>query len=72
MTDYETLKIRIKELADREWDRTEIEARLKNFHHNGIPPKKCHPDEIIAHKQEILARVPEDGSREQTGDPSSR
>jgi len=57
MLDRETLKMRIEALTERDWDRAEIEARIKNFCQNGIPPKKCNPGEIIANKQEILERV---------------
>ena len=57
MADHETLKKRIQELTEREWDRPGIEARIKSFCDKGIPGKELDPSEIIARKEEILDRV---------------
>ena len=39
MTDYELLKARVEELADRDWDEAAIKARIRNLSENGIPKK---------------------------------
>jgi C_GCAxxG_C_C family probable redox protein len=57
MPDYEALKVRVQELADRDWDIPAIEARHNKFMTEGITRKMLIPDEIIANKQEILDRV---------------
>ena len=57
MVDHETLKKRIQELTEREWDRPGIEARIKSFYDKGIPGKELDPREIITRKEEILDRV---------------
>lgn len=57
MVDYEKLKERVQELADRDWDMPAIEARHKRLAVEGIPRKTLDPDKILANKQEILDRV---------------
>ena len=57
MADYEALKARVQELAERDWDRPAIEARYKKLAAEGIPRKRLDRDEILAHKQGILDRV---------------
>jgi C_GCAxxG_C_C family probable redox protein len=57
MTDYEALKARVQELAERVWDVLAIEARYRKLAAEGIPRKTLNRDEILAHKQQILDRV---------------
>ncbi|UCF85228.1 MAG: C_GCAxxG_C_C family protein [Desulfobacteraceae bacterium] len=57
MADYEALKARVKELAGRDWDVPEIEARAKKLEKEGFPPKILKRDEMLADKQQILDRV---------------
>jgi C_GCAxxG_C_C family probable redox protein len=57
MADYEALKARVKELAEREWDMPAIEARYKKLAAEGIRKKTLNRDEILASKQQILDRV---------------
>jgi C_GCAxxG_C_C family probable redox protein len=57
MTDYEGLKVKVQELAERDWDLPAIEARYKKMAAEGIPKKTLDRDEILANKQQILDRV---------------
>ena len=57
MADYEALKKRVDELAERAWDVPAIEARYKKLAAEGIPRKTRNRDEILANKQQILDRV---------------
>ncbi len=57
MTDYEALKVRVQELAERAWDVPAMEARYKKLVAEGIPRKTLNRDEILANKQQILDRV---------------
>jgi C_GCAxxG_C_C family probable redox protein len=57
MTDYETLKVKVQELAERDWDLAAIEARYKKMAQQGIPKKTLNREEILANKQQILDRV---------------
>jgi C_GCAxxG_C_C family probable redox protein len=57
MADYEALQARVQELAERDWDVPDIEARIKKLSAEGIPKKKLNPKEILANKQQILDRV---------------
>jgi len=57
MTDYETLKLRVQELAEKAWDVPAIEAWFKKLAAEGIPKKTLLLDEIPANKQQILERV---------------
>jgi C_GCAxxG_C_C family probable redox protein len=57
MADYEALKRRVEELAERDWDVPAIEARFKKLVAGGIPRKMIERDEILANKQQILDRV---------------
>lgn len=57
MADYEALKARVQELAERAWDMPAIEARHKRLSAEGIPKKTLHRDEILANKEQILDRV---------------
>jgi C_GCAxxG_C_C family probable redox protein len=57
MADYEALKARVQELADRDWDVPAIEARYKKLAAEGIPRKTLDRDEILANKEQILDRV---------------
>ncbi len=57
MTDYETLKKKVDELAERKWDVATIEARVRKLLAEGIPKKKLDPKEMLANREQILARV---------------
>jgi C_GCAxxG_C_C family probable redox protein len=57
MTDYDALKSRVQELAERVWDVPAIEARVKKLSAKGIPKKKLIPKELLANKQQIIDRV---------------
>jgi C_GCAxxG_C_C family probable redox protein len=57
MTDYEVLKGKVQELAERDWDSTAIKSRVNKFIEDGIPQKKLDPQYLLANKQQILDRV---------------
>jgi C_GCAxxG_C_C family probable redox protein len=57
MPEYEELKSRVQELAERVWDVPAIEARFRKLEAGGIPRKTLNRDEILANKQQILDRV---------------
>jgi len=57
MTDYEALRLRVKELAERAWDVPGLEAKVRRLSAEGIPKKKLNPEEMLANKEEILDRV---------------
>jgi C_GCAxxG_C_C family probable redox protein len=57
MADYEALRARVQELAQREWDVPAIQARAKKLAAEGIPKKKLDPKEILVNKKRILDRV---------------
>jgi len=57
MADYEALKAKVQELAERDWDVLAIEARYKKLAAQGIRKKTLNRDEILANKQQILDRV---------------
>ncbi|MCS7178034.1 MAG: C-GCAxxG-C-C family protein [Anaerolineae bacterium] len=57
MVDYESLKARVQELAEREWDMEAIVARYRKMAEEGIPRKALSPEEALASKEQILERV---------------
>lgn len=57
MTDCTALQARVQELAEREWDRPAIEARVKKLAAEGILKKTLDREEILANKRQILERV---------------
>jgi C_GCAxxG_C_C family probable redox protein len=57
MADYEALKEKVEELAEREWDVEGISTRINKMVAEGIPKKKLDPKELAARKEEILDRV---------------
>jgi C_GCAxxG_C_C family probable redox protein len=57
MADYEALKKKVDELAERLWDVPAIEARIKKLSKEGTPKKKLNPKEMLANKRQILDRV---------------
>lgn len=57
MADYEALRARVQELAERDWDLPAIEVRLKSLAAEGIPRKVLDREEMVAHKAQILDRV---------------
>ena len=61
MADYEALKKRVQELAEKAWAAPKIEAWFKKLMVEGIPKKTLLKEEIIARKQEILDRVQRKG-----------
>lgn len=57
MTDYAALKVKVDELAEREWDIEGIQARVRKMNKSDIPRKKLSPKEWIARREEVLDRV---------------
>jgi hypothetical protein len=57
MANYEALKKRVEELAERAWDVPAIEARIKKLSAEGIPRKRLNRDEILTNEQQVLNRV---------------
>jgi C_GCAxxG_C_C family probable redox protein len=57
MPDYEALRARVQELAERDWDVAAIEARVKKMTAGDIPKKTLNRDELLANKEQILDRV---------------
>ncbi len=57
MVDYELLRARVQELAEREWDMEAILARYRRMAEEGIPRKTLAPEEMLANKEQILDRV---------------
>jgi C_GCAxxG_C_C family probable redox protein len=57
MPDYAALKEKVDELAARAWDVPALEARIRKLSAGGIPKKKLDPKEMLANKEQILARV---------------
>jgi C_GCAxxG_C_C family probable redox protein len=57
MPDYAALKQKVDELAARAWDVPALEARIRQLSRGGIPKKKLDPKELLANKEQILARV---------------
>lgn len=57
MPDYEALKSKVQELADRIWDVPVLEARIRKLSEEGIPRKKLDPKDLLANKQQIIDRV---------------
>ena len=57
MADYDALRERVDELAERQWDVPGLEAKVRKLSAEGIPKKTLDRDEIVANKEEILDRV---------------
>jgi C_GCAxxG_C_C family probable redox protein len=57
MADYQALKRKLGELAERKWDVISIEARCKALMTRGFSPKVLNAEEIVSHTKEILDRV---------------
>jgi hypothetical protein len=57
MPDFDSLKAKVRELAERDWDSKGIEERLTKLMQDGIPRKALNRDEIVANKQQILDRA---------------
>lgn len=57
MADYEALKARVDELAQRDWDVLAIETRVKMLYQEGIPKKKLDSKALLANKGQVLDRV---------------
>jgi len=57
MADYEALRTRVQELAERIWDVPALETRVKRLATKGIPRKKLNPKEMLVNKQQILDHV---------------
>jgi C_GCAxxG_C_C family probable redox protein len=57
VAERERLRARVKELAERVWDLPSIETRYGKLAREGIPRGTIDPEEIIAHREEILDRV---------------
>jgi C_GCAxxG_C_C family probable redox protein len=61
MADYEALRKKVDELAERDWDVPALEARIRKLAAEGIPKKTLNRDEILANKEQILNRVQQRG-----------
>ena len=57
MPDYAALKEKVDELAARAWDIPALEARIRKLSAEGIPKKRLDSKEMLANKEQILARV---------------
>jgi C_GCAxxG_C_C family probable redox protein len=57
MADFEVLKAKVDELAERAWDEAAIGARVTKMVKEGIPKKKLDPKEMASNKEQILDRV---------------
>jgi len=57
MTDYEALKKRIQELAEKSWDSEPTRAWFNRLSEEGIPRKTLLCEEITARKREILDSI---------------
>jgi hypothetical protein len=57
MMDYEELKRRVQELAEKSWDSAPISTWFNKLNEEDIPRKTLLREEIIARKQEVLDRV---------------
>lgn len=57
MADDETLRARVRELAERRWDVPALEARIRMLSRDGIPRKELDPQEMRANREQILDRV---------------
>jgi C_GCAxxG_C_C family probable redox protein len=57
MPDYAALKKKVDELEARVWDVPALQARINKLVKEGIPKKKLDPKELIANKEQIMARV---------------
>jgi len=57
MADYEALKSKVRELAERKWDVPAIETRYKALAEGGFAKKPRNPEEFLADKPQILDRV---------------
>ena len=57
MAEYNALKEKVGELAERVWDLPGIQDRFRKLTQEGIPGETLNRDQIILHKQEILNRA---------------
>jgi len=61
MADYEVLKKRVQELAEKTWDPEPIKAWFNKLDEEGIPRKTLLCREIVANKGAVLDRVQRKG-----------
>jgi C_GCAxxG_C_C family probable redox protein len=57
MANTAELQAKVAELAERDWDMEAIEARFSRLAAEGIPGKSLNREEILASREQILARV---------------
>ena len=57
MDAIETLKAKVRELAERDWDTPAIESRARKLLEDGIPGKVLDTRDLLVHEQQILDRV---------------
>ncbi len=57
MIDSAALKAKVKELEARKWDDRALESKMLDLMEKGIQKKKLDPEDLKAHKEEILDRV---------------
>ena len=61
MADYEALKAKVQELAEKAWDTPTIEVWFRKLAAEDIPRKTLLLDEVLANKQQVLERVQQRG-----------
>lgn len=61
MADYEALKRKVQELAEKAWDIEPIKVWFNKLAEEGIPRKTLLRKEVIASKEEVLERVQRKG-----------
>ena len=61
MADYEALKKKVQELAEKTWDVEPIKAWFNKLSEEGISKKTLLRKEVIASKEEVLERVQRKG-----------
>lgn len=57
MGNMEELRNKVQELGERKWDTKAIEARIRKYTADGIPKKIIKKEDLLAGREEILARV---------------
>ena len=55
--DYDTLRVKVEELAKGPKDRAAIQARLEKLSSEGIPKRVVDPEQVIAKRQEIVEHL---------------
>ena len=61
MADYEALKKRVQELAEKTWDAGAIKAWFNKLDEENIPRKTLLCEEIVANKEAVLDLIQRKG-----------